>query len=400
MLRKFRRNKWKKYKNLLRDEKLSSGFIKPNNWIALKRYETYKSRKFHKILKSKQLRKQNKVIVEKNLNHGNRLELPKIINFTNGWDNIKVLYERIKAYHKTSTSNISINLSKLNEISINGLVYLVSEIDRIKNHKKSLKVTDYNKEFKYYAKYGVNPNNEKLKYFLSAVGYWGYFGIKNPYKIQKNIEDDYFLSIKTDTLSKSFYVAEVREFISQKIDFLKDDLIEEYFDDAITEAMANSVEHGYIKRTPTRTRGKWWFCGHYNKIDNYLEFSFKDYGVGLRKTLEYNADDSVQSFIRNITNRTKSDAEIIKLLVNDQLPKYKGKKDKIRGYGFKKFKEFASKINYDCEMKIISGRGQYKYISSLSNEEERIDDMDFPIDGVLISWKLYLKGKSYDKKAN
>ena len=101
----------------------------------------------------------------------------------------------------------------------------------------------------------------------------------------------------------------------------------------------------------------------------------------------------MRSFIRNLKHSAKSDAEIIKLLVNDKLPKYKGKKDKIRGYGFKKFKEFASKMDCDCEMKIISGRGQYKYIASLSREEEILDEMDFSTDGVLISWKLYLSRK-------
>ncbi len=63
-----------------------------------------------------------------------------------------------------------------------------------------------------------------------------------------------------------------------------------------------SVEHGYIEKTENRKKGKWWLCGHYDKKENYLEFSFRDYGVGLRKTLEYNSDDKVKSFFRSILN--------------------------------------------------------------------------------------------------
>ncbi len=74
------------------------------------------------------------------------------------------------------------------------------------------------------------------------------------------------------------------------------------------------------------------------------------------------------------------------------LPKYKGKKDKVRGYGFKKFKEFAQNIEYDCEMKIVSGSGRYdyKYFSTSKVDEENLTNMNFKINGFLISWKIYL----------
>jgi hypothetical protein len=153
-----------------------------------------------------------------------------------------------------------------------------------------------------------------------------------------------------------------------------------------------SVEHGYIKDTPLRQKGKWWLCGHYQKETNSLEFAFRDYGVGLRETLEYNSNESIKSFLRSIQHKIKSDAEIISLLVNDELPKYKDNKDKVRGYGFKKFKEFAKNIGYKCEMKIISGNGKldYRYLPKCKTEEENLTEMDFEILGFLISWKIYL----------
>lgn len=296
---------------------------------------------------------------------------------------------------KISSKSIRIDLSQMKTISINGLLYLVSEIDILQS-RKDMNRFNFSKVFKYNAKFGPSKNNIKLRYLLDKIGYWEYFGIKTPYKVDSSIENEYFLSIQTDTLSKSQYVAQLRDFIYEKVHFIKSEAIQDYFDDAITEAMANSVEHGYIKETPFRTKGKWWLCGHYEKKKDYLEFSFRDYGVGLRSTLEYNADNMVKSFMRNVrTTVTKSDAQIIKELVNNKLPKYKDKKDKIRGYGFKKFKEFAQNIGYNCEMKIISNHGKYdyRYFAYNGTEEENIETLNFDVKGFIISWKIYLGDK-------
>ncbi|MBL0687245.1 MAG: hypothetical protein JJV94_05415 [Sulfurospirillum sp.] len=317
--------------------------------------------------------------------------LPENIDFKDHIDNIEILISKFKYSMQLSSTTIKINLSKLNYISINGLLYLISEIAILQNKKFKQKFNT-TKKFKYNSKYGVNKNNNKLKYLLHAIGYWDYFGIKRPYSIDETTKNKYFLSIKSDTLSRSHYVADLRDFISEKVNFFKTEEIQDYFDDAITEAMANSVEHGYIKNIRFRTKGKWWLCGHYDKNANYLEFSFRDYGVGLRKTLEYNSNSKIKSLFRIVSNTQISDSSIIKLLVNDKLPKYKGKKDKIRGYGFKRFKEFAKNIGYNCEMKIISGDGKYdySYLPNTDKETETLTDNNFKIRGFLISWKIYL----------
>lgn len=374
--REYRRRKWKRYKQL-KSQNLK--FKKCVDWLKIKKYENKKRAKY---LKS-----------HTNNNIDKMLIIPSNLDFKTNINDVKLLTDRVKQYLQLSYHHTRIDLSQLNTISINGLMYLISKIDTIQNRKAQTRFNLISK-FKYNPKYGLNKNNDKLKYLLYKIGYWDYFGIPKPYEINSTLDEEYFLSIKSDTISKSEYVAELREFISKKVHFLKNDIIQDYFDDAITETMSNSVEHGYIDQTSYRVKGKWWLCGHYDKNNEYLEFSFRDYGVGLRRTLEYNSDNGVKSFFRSIMNTNKSDSEIIKLLVNDKLPKYKGKKDKVRGYGFKKFKEFAQNISYDCEMKIVSGNGRYdyKHYAVSGNDEEILTDMNFKIDGFLISWKIYLGG--------
>jgi len=382
-LRNYKRRKFKRYKQL---EQSSIKFIRFIGWEKLKKYEKKKKSLHYKSVKNIE---KNRLLKQKD--KAGLISFPSNIDFKEHIDNIELLISKFKYSMKLSSTIIRIDLSKLNNISINGLLYLISEIDILQN-KKSKKRFNTTREFKYNPKYGVNKNNKKLKYLLYAIGYWEYFGIKKPYSIDETTKNKYFLSIKSDIISKSHYVADLRDFISEKVNFIKNEEIQDYFDDAITEVMANSVEHGYIKKTSFRTKGKWWLCGHYDKNSNYLEFSFRDYGVGLRKTLEYNADDKIKSLYRTLTNTHTTDANIIKLLVNDQLPKYKGKKDKIRGYGFKRFKEFAKNTGYDCDMSIISGNGKYSYSYNNTTEKEleTLTDINFNIRGFLISWKIYL----------
>jgi len=383
---KFRRYRRKKFKCYYKLDQSNIKYEKFIGWKKLKKYEKKK-----KAIHRKHARDIEKNRLIKQQGKAGLISFPENIDFTKHISNVELLISRFKYSMKLSSTSIRIDLSKLNNISINGLLYLISEIDILQNKKNNKRFNTTN-GFKYNSKYGLNKNNNKLKYLLSAIGYWDYFSMKVPYSIDNTTKNKYFLSIKSDTISKSHYVADLRDFILEKVNFIKNAEIQDYFDDAITEAMANSVEHAYIKKTSFRTKGKWWLCGHYNKNSDYLEFSFRDYGVGLRKTLEYNSDNKIKSLCRTLINSQTSDAEIIKLLVNDKLPKYRGKKDKIRGYGFKRFKEFSKNIGYNCEMKIISGNGKYDY-SYLPNTEEEIEtltNMNFDIRGFLISWKIYL----------
>lgn len=354
-------------------------------------------KKFHKKQSKDQEKRKKKRKKSRKSNWEKKYDvilIPKDIDFKDNISNIELLKSEFKKIIALSHARTRINLSKLNNISINGLLHLISEIDILQSIKNQQNKTS---QFKYNSKFGIKKYKRKLRYLLREVGYWEYFNIKKPYSIDKETKNDYFLSIETGTISESCYVAKIRDFILKKVDFLETEEIQEYFDDAITEAMANSVEHGYISETDHRMKGKWWLCGHYDKNANYLEFSFRDYGVGLRKTLEYNSSDKIISFFREIIlNNQLKDADIIEILVNDKLPKYKAKNDKVRGYGFKRFKEFAKNIEYNCEMKIISGNGKYDYTCSYNdndnekNETETVTNMDFSINGVLISWKIYL----------
>ncbi len=354
-----------------------------------------RSAKWKKIQKYEQRKRYNcnKEHTNKKHNH-DMIVFPNYIDFEKNLKNIQFLTKDIREKIKRNNYSINIELNQLRDISLNGLLYSISEIDMLQKAKPIKKPGSNSKRLRYNKKHGIDKNNEKLKYMLYKIGFFKNFGIKKPYKIKEKTKEKYFLSIKTSVFAETKYIADVRDFITDQIKFLEDKEIQDYFDDAISEAMANSVEHAYIEETPYRKKGKWWLCGHYDKSANFIEFSFRDYGVGLRKTIEYNSNGKIKAFLRQTINKlNKTDADIIKMLVNDELPKYKGKQGRARGYGFKTFKTFAKKILYNCEMQIMSGSGNYQYKYYNGKEYENMADMGFKIDGFLISWKIFMKDK-------
>lgn len=382
----------KKWKNILKLRENENGYIKPKWYKKIRKYENRKRK------------------ISNSINHRNRIEndnphnktmipLPEIIDlFTNDLNGINKFIKNKNNFLKHPTVCVRLDHSKIKKMSIDGLLFLVSTIENIFKASEKLHKFGYERKPKYNKKYGVEKSDEKIKFLLLESGYWDYFCKKKPYKITTEAKDEYFLSIKTGHSVITKNVADVRDFINSKINFIQTAAIQEYFDDALTEAMANSVEHGYIDNLANKEKNKWWLCGHYDRTDEILEFSFRDYGVGLRRTIEYNADDRLRSWLRGVGNKLKEDSEIIKMLVDEELPKYKRRDGAKRGYGFKKFKEFADNSGHNCDMLIISGNGRYVYHHYDGTSNEKTDTIPEKIDGFLISWKIYLEGGKKDEQ--
>lgn len=167
--------------------------------------------------------------------------------------------------------------------------------------------------------------------------------------------------------------------------------------------MGNSIEHAYPDNFSElgKQKGKWWICGHYNKRNKSLELVFYDYGIGIRNSMKYNlgeeADIVLFDRIKNASIRT--DADLIEIAINGDLPKYKNYSEHDRGKGFKRFKNFAKASGFDCELTIVSNNGKYKFRYNSKTKEEIVDKSKLSgnIDGMLIKWKINLNtGSSYE----
>lgn len=365
--RNLRRNEWirrKKYK--LTDKR-------PNNHKKLKRYEGRKRRQAPKKIISSQI------------------DLPKKINFEEDINNMVEITSDVNKYlKKWNGTKFAINHKKVTDITIGGLVYLVAQISKV--------AKACNIKLKYNEELSLRKYDERIRYLFYKVGYWDCFGITKPYKIQQEIKDNYFLSIQTNNISDISLLNKIKNFINKNVDFINDYSVEYKFDDAVKEAMANSIEHAYNKNfnEAGKVKGKWWICGHYDKINNSLELVFYDYGIGIRKSIKRNLGKEAEIVLFDkIKDVARNDADLIELAIKSKLTKYNNYKEHDRGKGFKRFQEFAKISKNNCEMTIVSEQGKYKYYYNGKNDTEEIEKykLDGKIEGMLIKWKIQLNGE-------
>lgn len=376
--RKISRKRWKRI-NKLKIENIDFTF--PQDYRKLKKYE---------------LRKRRRNKIKTLYVDDSKIVITKHIDFEKNIDNIPLITNMVNKYiNNMSKKKFIIDHSHIETASVAGLLYLVGQISKITKFKyNSSKINlSYNK------KYGLKKGNLKLLYLLYKIGYWKYFGITKPYKLNKDIENNYFLSIETNIKSDIPLLNKIKSFINENVHFLQNNYELEYkFDDAVKEAMGNSIEHGYDSnfKENGKEKGRWWVCGHYDKKEKSLELVFYDYGIGIRESMKNNLGEDAKIAIWNtLGDAWKSDADLIEMAINGDLSKYKNYKEHDRGKGFKRFQNFAKSSNYDCILTIVSNKGKYRFGYDSINNSSQITKttLKYNIDGMLIKWKIKLGNK-------
>ena len=372
--RQKRRQRWLKYTRLKNE---GVDFLKPDDYNKLKKYE---------------FRKKSKKIYAHDRKRINDIKLPSKIDFEENIDNILVVSQQIEDYMQSHIrGNFRIDHSAITFSSIAGMLYLVGQVSRLVSQPGNYKIS---KKLKYNKHFGLKNADDKLKYLFYKIGYWQYFGIGKPYLVEKNIKENYFLSIESNSKSDIELLNKIKKFIKGKVSIF-DSYVKEYkFDDAIKEAMGNALEHAYTEDflQPGKTKGKWWICGHYDNICKTLELVFYDYGIGIRESMKNNMGEEAKIFLidRLSDKFIKSDADLIGVAMEGRLSKYKRYKERDRGKGFQRFKDFARSSELDCELTVVSGSGSYKYIYQYNKNTETVKKKTLPnsIDGMLIKWKI------------
>lgn len=372
------RNRWKKYLKLKSD---NIQFIRPINFSQLKKYELRKKSRSSKVKDKKRV---------------NNIEIPSKIDFEENIENISIVTDQIKNYmHSHINGNFRIDHSAIKSASIAGMLYLVGQVSRLVPHG-NYRVS---KKLKYNKHFGLRSADNKLKYLFYKIGYWKYFGISKPYPIEQTIKDNYFLSIESNYKSDIELLNKIKKFIKGKVSIF-DSYIKEYkFDDAIKEAMGNAIEHAYTDdfEEAGKIKGKWWICGHYDNINKTLELVFYDYGIGIRESMKRNMGDEAKIFLLDKLSDKfiKNDADLIGVAIDGKLSKYKNYKERDRGKGFQRFKDFAKGSGFDCDLTVVSGSGSYKYLYLHNEDKESIKKKQLSnnIDGMLIKWKIKIGDK-------
>jgi len=274
--------------------------------------------------------------------------------------------------------NFAIDHRYIKEVDIESLLILAAEIKRCRS-KKTINLS-YSKKYA--------PRCQNIARLLNSVGYWEHFNVSGK-KLKENPKKKY-LKITDGTKCDYNEYLKIREFFDTNLNFLDNNLeLRDIFDDAITEAIANSVEHAYIRKQRIYTiDNHWWLCGYYDKEKKDLYFVCFDQGIGLKRSLYYNDSRTISKWYESAKSKKNSYSDIIKSLVNDELPKYQ---NSDRGYGFKRFKKFIDSFG-NGSLSIYSRTGYYAYFNEKNvTTKEILNDYSSILNGTLIAWKINLK---------
>jgi hypothetical protein len=176
--------------------------------------------------------------------------------------------------------------------------------------------------------------------------------------------------------------------------YQSEELVEEADDAAfaaISESFTNVWQHAYAEdlEVKYRTLGKppnvkkWWIA--LRNMDGQLYMSVYDVGVGIpSSTRRKGWYGSVRQDFLHIVTGMSSDNQDIKTALEYGNSRYKVQG---RGNGLPTMKRFVE-INPDGALRIMSGKGMYRF-RSRSNSEEWFDlAAEFP--GTLVQWNIAL----------
>lgn len=309
------------------------------------------------------------------------IDLPAILSLEPEYrtDFLKEI-KNLQKYLSLKQYRCSIDHSKIERIDPEALLVLAAEIKRSANNG--------DKRFLRYDK-AYAPKNEQVIRMLNSIGYWEHFNInlKNLGDIKRR-----YLKILHDTEANNLHVVELREFFNSKLNFLPLDTTE-MFDNAISEAIANSVEHAYIKDQNIRTINRaWWLSGSYNMDTNELFFGCYDQGIGVKEALGHHDNRLVMKWVDDLKLMNQSDSNVLETLVTKELPKYK---NTDRGHGFKHFIKFIEDYSHGS-LNIYSKHGEYKAVKQEDSMIRSKYDYTDSLDGTLIVWKIKLEGGEHD----
>ncbi len=348
----------------------------------------------HKLLWEKYLRRQKRIkFNRRKKNISNRassetrgcmplkyIEIPDNLSFGQNWERVVETLNDIKHTIKYrfmhNKANITIDHSMMSQATASGILVLASTIER---SQKLARV-----KFKGIKEY--LPKDEVVKYLLNEIDYWKYFDVP---KLETNITQERFSFFKILDSHEvdNTKIGKMIEFFGKQVGFNGN--TEELLFTALSEAAANTVEHGYISSTFNEQTDRWWLTASIDKREGSISFVFYDQGMGIFKSLKEHKDNKVKKLFNKVHNLIKDNpnAKILQHMVRQNLSKHKTRN---RGYGIQTFKHFIDEAN-DGLLFIASENASYEYPAN------KLREYNNKLNGTMIVWKLNV---SYDINSN
>jgi hypothetical protein len=248
-----------------------------------------------------------------------------------------------------------VDLSKINKITPDAVLYLLSCIDRQQDLHTSNNIK------------GNAPENEYCKKVFLKSGFFRF--VNSNYKHQEDID---ILSIRTGKLVSAKEAGAVVEYVRRKFKLERNQMTRATYV-TIMETMNNVHEHAYYERGNDR----WWLMALHDNTCDRIHFTILDNGRGIPATIRRKIPDYF----------TGNDGELIKATFSEKnrsetrLP--------YRGKGLPKIKALFDR-ELIKNLVVISRNGYF------NSEDDIAKNMNIEYKGTIISWDFIRKEQCND----
>lgn len=285
------------------------------------------------------------------------VQIPEIFSI---WKKPEPLLKKFKIIEDflRKGKNIELNMTNINYISEDAILYLISRIEfyRIKYPGQSVS--------------GTFPTNPNCRDFLVKSRFPEY--VVTQVKCPK---DSTIYPIKDGRSADPLIVAEVMDYISTIIKFSEDESAKIY--GAIIELLQNTKQHAYDE---TDLQGKWWLIAIPSTDRKKVHFTILDNGYGIPSTVKRKSLEILQSGIP--IKKFGVDATLIESALDGKFQRTRTGKS-FRGQGLPTVFELTTMGQID-NLRIISNYGHVLTGPNKSILEKYTFSNKF--DGTLISW--------------
>jgi hypothetical protein len=297
--------------------------------------------------------------------------LPESLNFN---VNYEETVNHLGVIRKAIENNVKISridFSKIKEISTAAALVLASLVDQWRERVRGKIKAD------------LPTWDASLIKLLKQMGFFDLLSLPKP------IADDHSSSItyvpfqkgrvgEKDAGKRAKYLREQIEEITKKR------INRHYLFEGLSEAITNTCHHAYPGVTDEQ-RKYWWLTGSFDEVENLLQITFYDRGVGIPKTLPaHSSFEKIKDAFGQWSDSKKIKAAMEIGRTSSGLPE--------RGKGLQNLIEFAKSYPKGC-LRITSMRGTYSENYIMVDGEEskcypnRTDHLS-SIGGTLIQWSV------------
>jgi hypothetical protein len=320
----------------------------------------------------------NQVYFDTNLERA-QIILPESFSFTTNYEKCVNVINAMRFFTMNERRAVMLHFTALRHIEPAAALVLVAEIFKIRNLRGRASV------------WGTYPTDRATYDLLCDLGFYSLLDIpelgdipRAPPAEVKPVFLRFMSDNRVDAESVDRFVGVIEKHILKLNELARERLVA-----AIIEAMANTLDHAHPTSPGSDVmRNRWWLSSCLRIQEREVTIVLFDQGVGIPRTLDPTAYESIRAALTNISqlrlSTQPSDGEMILAATEYHRS---GTGSQGRGRGFADMKRFVD-ICTDGELRVLSNRGRYHYMTGT----EAYDNAATSIGGTLIEWRFRHEG--------